>query len=130
MDDKYKKIFSKLYIALLIITMINMFLPTTNFKYDDFKFILNTVQFVLQLSMVFKVCLEWKSEWTNKDILIGVLTAGVFLAVGCNLSKPIILYHIIIYYSSFIDTQSHSFIQKDARYFWRLLIIICLFIFR
>jgi len=88
MDDKYKKIFSKLYIALLIITMINMFLPTTNFKYDDFKFILNTVQFVLQLSMVFKVCLEWKSEWTNKDILIGVLTAGVFLAVGCNLSRP------------------------------------------
>lgn len=87
MNEKYKKIFDKLYYALLIITIINMCLPTTNFEYDKYKFALNAVQFILQISMVFKVCLEWKNKWTNKDILIGILTAGIFFAVGCNFGR-------------------------------------------
>lgn len=87
MSAKQKKVFEGVYLALLIISCINLFLLTTLFEYDEFKFILNFVQFALQFGIVVKVALEWKTKWTSKDILLGVLTAGIFMVAACRFNN-------------------------------------------
>jgi len=87
MSDKQKKIFEYMYFALLIITTINLFLLTTTFQYEGYLFLLRTIQLILQFTVVVKVALEWKIRWSNKDILIGVLTAGILLAGACKFSN-------------------------------------------
>jgi len=87
MSAKQKKIFEGLYFALLVVSSINLFLLTTVFKYEEYEFILDFVQFVLQFSIVVKVVLEWKTRWTNKDILLGILTAGIFMAAACRFNN-------------------------------------------
>lgn len=80
MNDKQKKIFDYLYFGFLIIATINLFFMTTTFEYKEYQFVLQAIQIVLQFTVIVKVALEWRTEWSNKDILIGVLTAGILLA--------------------------------------------------
>lgn len=87
MNAKQKKIFDYLYFALLIVVSINLFLATTVFEYTNYRFLLNMIQLILQFAIIGKVILEWRTSWSSKDILLGILTAGIFLFNACKFNN-------------------------------------------